>query len=106
MLSESERNECIEGGQPNCAQCRAPLCIRKQVVNLALGNVDSMFCLTCLGKDSERSAEDVLINIKGYVLSRPCFKKEWIKYPDVSACPQPVSCFAEACFADDQSDYD
>ncbi len=96
--------QCIEGGQSHCSQCQQPLCVRKQVINLALGNVDAMFCLDCLGKDSDREPLEVLTGVKSYVLSRPCFKKEWVKYPDRTHCPQPQSCFSEACFEDDDQD--
>lgn len=96
--------QCIEGGQSHCSECQQPLCLRKQVINLALGHVEAMFCLSCLGKGSEREPLDVLSGVKSYVLSRPCFKKEWVKYPDRSYCPQPESCLPEACFEDGDLD--
>ncbi len=68
------------------------------MINLALGNLDEMFCLNCLGADSAREPEDVLLGVKDYVLSRACFKKEWAKYPNVSFCPEPHSCVPASCF--------
>lgn len=68
------------------------------MINLALGNVDEMFCLNCLGTESSRSPDEVLTGIKEYVLSRACFKKEWMKYPNVSFCPEPHSCYPDSCF--------
>jgi len=99
VSDQVNNSELIEGGQSHCNTCSAPLCLRKQVINLALGNIDEMFCLICSGADSGRSAEDVLTGIKDYVLSRPCFKKEWVKYPNVTFCPEPHRCFPETCFA-------
>ncbi len=93
-----EENCLVEGGQLQCATCAARLCLRKQVVNLALGNIDEMYCLECLAKSSIRQPEDVLISMKTYILSRECFKKEWSKYKDVSSCPAPDSCFPDSCF--------
>ena len=77
------------------------------MINLALGNIDEMFCLNCLGRESARDPENVLTGIKDYVLSRACFKKEWAKYPKVSFCPEPHACYPESCFAsDDLNDAD
>jgi hypothetical protein len=104
MVEETNTIPCIEGGRSHCSKCNSALCVRKQVINLALGNVDDMFCLICLGKDSEREPEEVLEGIKTYILSRPCFKKEWVKYPDVSYCPEPESCFPGMCFQSNDSD--
>lgn len=93
-------NESLQiGGVPtNCHRCGAALCLRKQVVNLALGNTDELSCLVCLGQDSQRPAVDVLENIMGYINSRECFSKEWVKYKDKTYCPDPVNCYPDTCF--------
>ncbi len=72
-----------------CKDCSAKLCLRKQVVNLALGNVDTMSCLNCLGAQSNKSASQVLEQIVPYILSRDCFAKKWRNYKDsgtMSSC--------------------
>ncbi len=97
-----EEDCLIEGGQLQCATCAARLCLRKQVINLSLGNVDSMYCLDCLAKSSIRQPEEVLVSIKTYILSRECFKKEWVKYKDVRFCPSPDTCFPDSCFQCDE----
>jgi hypothetical protein len=85
---------------PNkCTNCHAPLCKRKQVINLALGNTDTMMCLVCLGKENGKSPEAVLLEIKDYVLSRNCFRKPWSKYTCQNDCPNPDTCFPVSCFA-------
>lgn len=101
----SETDQPIEGNSDalpsNCRACGAFLCLRKQVINLALGNTESMLCLECLGKEGEQSAEQVLAGIKHYVLLRECLRKEWLKYVDVEYCPDPQHCFPATCFAQD-----
>lgn len=59
-----------------------------------------MLCLSCLARDSARRPEDVLADTRDYILLRPCFKKEWLKYPAADHCPQPEMCFPQTCFAD------
>lgn len=92
---------CVEGGLSHCSKCSEPLCLRKQTINLALNHVEEMFCLTCLGEHYGRKPEDVLLSVKPYIQSRPCFDKEWMRYRDESACPQPKTCFLASCFAED-----
>jgi hypothetical protein len=101
MVEQSGNLPVIEGGQSHCCDCKSPLCLRKQVINLALGHVDDMYCLNCLGKNSEREPQEVLGGIKDYILSRACFKKEWVKYPNASHCPEPETCFPTICFEDE-----
>ena len=81
-----------------CADCGAPLCLRKQVVNLALGNVESMWCLVCLGREAGKSGEDVLAGIVPYIRSRDCFAREWRRYLNADYCPDPGGCFPGTCF--------
>ncbi|GEM_PF-507759 len=96
-----------EAGQPSlvaeaptaCHGCGAALCLRKQVVNLALGNSDPMYCLGCLGAESSQGAEAVLLALKGYVLARRCFAGQWLRYPDRRCCPDPRGCFPDTCFS-------
>jgi ubiquitin C-terminal hydrolase len=95
----NERGLLIAEAPTSCVQCKAPLCLRKQVINLALGNTDDMLCLECLGKDSSQKAIDVLAGIQPYLLSRDCFAKQWQRYADDSFCPDPLGCFPAACFA-------
>ena len=82
-----------------CCDCGVTLCIRQRTISLALGHDESAYCLHCLGKQSDVSGEQVLVNIKEYVMSRQCFRKEWIKYTDKTCCPQPSTCYLETCFA-------
>lgn len=81
-----------------CARCAAALCLRKQVINLALGLADEMLCLDCLGADSQTSAESVLNRMIPYIMARECFSKQWNRYGDAGACPDPEGCHRKTCF--------
>ena len=89
----------IKDAPAACHKCGKPLCLRKQVINLALGHDEVMECLICLGQSSGRSPEEVLINVSEYALSRECFAKEWKKYTGLEDCPDPLNCFPQSCFA-------
>jgi hypothetical protein len=95
---EEVEKQFVTSAPRYCSSCRAPLCLRKQVVNLALGNTDEMFCLVCLGAESSRSPQEVVANLTGYIMSRECFRKEWVRYKDVSYCPDPMNCCPNTCF--------
>jgi hypothetical protein len=84
----------------NCSGCNSPLCLRKRVVNLALDNIEEMYCLDCLGKINDRSPLDILLATRTYVLQRECFRKEWLKYENKAFCPEPMKCFIDRCFAE------
>jgi hypothetical protein len=89
----------IDGAPTACAKCEAPLCLRKQVINLALGNTEEMHCLHCLALESDTTEADVLRTSRGYVMERECFRKEWQKYRDQTACPDRKGCIPDVCFA-------
>jgi hypothetical protein len=81
-----------------CCQCGKPLCVRKQVINMALGNSEEMFCLICLGAINGKEPQEVLMSTKEYIAGRPCFAKAWNKYTNKVDCPEPNSCFVLECF--------
>lgn len=93
-------NLSIEDAPLYCAKCNKPLCLRKQVINLVLGNTDEMFCLICLGELNDQEAKEVLLAAKEYIKGRDCFKKEWLRYESKDFCPDPKGCFLLECFAD------
>lgn len=88
----------IDGAPDNCSKCGARLCLRKQVINLALGIEELMLCLECLGKENNKPPEQVLGGIKSYILGRECFAKQWRRYPGKEYCPDPQTCFPGTCF--------
>jgi hypothetical protein len=88
----------VDGAPDACADCSAPLCLRKQVLNLALGNTDEMWCLNCLARDNEQTPQDVLEGLIDYVFSRDCFRKEWLRYVSVQHCPDRAGCLPDTCF--------
>ncbi|HEY9712808.1 MAG TPA: hypothetical protein V6C72_05025 [Chroococcales cyanobacterium] len=88
----------IDGAPLSCHSCQTALCLRKQVVNLALGNTDTMYCLNCLGVENGTVPEALLTRMRDYALSRDCFKKEWIKYESVAFCPDRAGCLPDICF--------
>jgi len=67
-------------------------------MNLTVGNTDELFCLVCLGQESDRTAVEVLLTLKGYALARECFARQWRKYETVEMCPDRQGCFPEKCF--------
>jgi hypothetical protein len=87
----------VDGAPRNCDRCGAALCLRKQVINLALGFVDQMFCLGCLGKDNQTPAE-LLESLRDYIDGRECFAKQWIRYSSVEYCPDQTGCIPHQCF--------
>lgn len=89
----------IEGAPGQCKTCHSALCLRKQVINLALGNTDEMYCLECLAKESDVTPADVLCNTKQYLVGRECFRKEWVKYESDGDCPDPDNCLPGFCFS-------
>lgn len=97
-MSGNQSDLWVDGALRNCSQCNASLCLRKQVINLALDNVDEMFCLRCLAEDSDRSPREVLTSVKGYIRQRDCFAKEWKRYETSLFCPDPDNCFPKDCF--------
>lgn len=88
----------IEGASGQCHACGKALCLRKQVINLALGNTDEMKCLVCLAEENEKEPVEVLEGTKTYVLSRECFRKQWHLYACEDQCPEPLTCFPARCF--------
>jgi hypothetical protein len=83
----------------DCCRCGAPLCLRKQVVNLALGNTEQMYCLQCISEESQQSPAEVLDGLKHYIDQRDCFKKEWLRYESVEFCPDRAGCIPDVCFS-------
>jgi hypothetical protein len=90
----------LEQAPQSCSECGKPICLRKQVINLVLGNTDEMFCLICLGAKDGQEPQEVLLTAKAYIKGRDCFNKVWIKYRNDSYCPDPHGCFPAACFTD------
>ncbi len=81
--------------------CDRILCTRQEVINLALGFTEDFRCIHCLATDLEASkdAQLLLLRMKDYVNSRPCFAKEWQKYTSGKDCPSPNTCYPAPCFA-------
>lgn len=88
----------VEGAPVQCARCGGTLCLRKQVINLSLGNTDSMNCLICLAQTEGGTAEGIIAGTADYILSRDCFKKQWVRYSSPDFCPDPAGCFPGTCF--------
>ncbi len=68
-------------------------------MNLALGYVEEQFCLSCLSKLHEQDMQSMFDFVYGYIQSRDCFKKEWIKMKSSSECPLPRTCVIDKCFS-------
>ena len=90
--------ELLDGVPEACIKCGASLCLRKQVINLALGNEEDMRCLKCLAKECSAQPEKILANARGYIQARDCFRKEWKRYRSVDDCPDPKGCIPATCF--------
>ena len=96
-----ESPELIADLPTNCAQCRKPICLRQQVLNLALGAEEGLLCLNCLAQDNLSTPSALLLNLSGYVQQRECFLKEWSRYKDRSFCPAPNTCLPDICFSEE-----
>jgi hypothetical protein len=81
-----------------CANCQKSICLRQQVVNYALGNDEQLFCLTCLGEQSDNSAQEVVSNLTEYIHGRDCFRKEWVKLSEPAQCSLGEDCVWNLCF--------
>ena len=71
----------------NCDRCGAPVCERVQIMNLALDNVDELFCLVCLAEEQEMGPVELAEFAKAYVYSRECFKTPWDAFK-AKSCPR------------------
>jgi hypothetical protein len=88
----------VKDAPRHCQACGAALCLRKQVLNLALGNTDEMFCLVCLSQQSDESPDELLKSLMVYVKQRDCFNKEWRRYTGTEFCPDLKGCYPGICF--------
>jgi len=88
----------VDGAPRACGKCGDSLCLRQQVINLALGLTDEMSCLPCLAKENSQAPAEVLDGIRDYILSRDCFAKEWKRYISVEYCPNQSGCVPSTCF--------
>jgi len=88
----------VEGAPLFCHKCQAPLCLRKQVMNLALGLTEEMLCLACLGQQHGQKPTELLEGLKDYIGRRDCFANQWRRYSSIEFCPDTVGCVATACF--------
>ncbi len=88
----------VAGAPLSCFGCGAELCLRKQVINLALGNVERMWCLLCLSREAGQSPQEILSGLKTYIQGRNCFLKEWVRYETVESCPDQQGCLPLVCF--------
>lgn len=92
MANIENSNEVEFNPAGKCQACGAPLCLRKQLVNLALGSVESMSCLVCLGAQTGKSQAEVLTAIRPYILNRECFAKKWNQESQCLECENCI-CF-------------
>lgn len=88
----------VAGAPTQCGRCGAALCIRKQVINLAMGNVDVLYCLNCLAEIEQETPEKLVSGLVGYIMGRDCFRKEWVRYKTIQDCPTPDACIPRTCF--------
>jgi hypothetical protein len=82
----------------NCSHCGKAICLRQQVINLALGYTEDLKCLICLASEHDQTPESLLASTRDYVMRRDCFSKEWIKYKTRDFCPDKLGCFPDICF--------
>lgn len=92
----NEDSNLIPGCPDCCARCSSGLCARKQVVNLSLGYVDEMLCLSCIAAESDTSVSALLDRIVPYIMTRECFSKQWRQFSDPTVCAHPQGCHDRA----------
>ena len=93
----------IDGLLASCSRCSSDLCLRQQVLNLALDEEENLLCLRCLAQDNGQSREETLERLAAYVATRECFLKSWVKYENDAACPDRQGCLPGLCFKVRQS---
>jgi hypothetical protein len=98
-MSETSCLRLIEGLEAICCRCQKSLCLRQQVLNLALGTDQGLMCLACLAADNGKERGQLLSELGPYVVSRECFMKEWSKYESEDACPDREGCLPKTCFS-------
>jgi len=98
-MSEMSCLLLIEGLETTCCRCHSRLCLRQQVLNLALGADQDLLCLGCLAKENGKDRAQMLSDLGPYVVSRECFLKEWSKYKSEEACPDREGCLPKNCFS-------
>ena len=70
-----------------CDRCGAPVCERMQIMNLALDNIDDLYCLACLAEEQDMAQPALADFAREYVYSRECFKTPWDAV-DAKGCPR------------------
>jgi len=98
MANLMQACQLIEEIPSVCQSCAADLCLRQQVLNLALGEEKEVLCLNCLAADNNKSAEQLLQSLSEYIVSRECFAKQWRRYASRDFCPDPQGCLPTVCF--------
>lgn len=93
----AQRVPLVDGAPTACKSCQGVLCLRQQVINLALGQIDTMSCLRCLADENAQSEMDVVDSIVPYILSRDCFAKEWRRVSGIEDCSVAGGCHVALC---------
>ena len=70
-----------------CDRCGGPVCERQQIMNLALDNVDDLYCLGCLAEEQAMTQPELAEFARDYVCSRECFKTPWDAF-NAKPCPK------------------
>lgn len=96
--SDSPSCQLMPDMPAQCRRCQSALCLRQQVLNLALGEDSELLCLNCLAQDNDSEPQKLLKDVGAYVRGRECFAKEWDKYRDCGFCPSPATCYPDICF--------
>lgn len=98
---ENPEHPFVDGAPRACDRCAQPLCLRQQVLNLALGMTEQMKCLRCLSIENERQAPELLSDLRDYIYGRECFAKQWKRYSSLEYCPDQSGCEPKTCFANE-----
>jgi hypothetical protein len=81
-----------------CASCSQTVCLRQQLISMALGYTEKTLCLICLSNEMGRTREDILETVLPFIEKRDCFAKPWNRYENVNYCPFPKACIPDTCF--------
>ena len=98
MTSEPLNPENLESAffDYACDHCGAPVCERVQIMNLALDNVEDLYCLPCLATEQDMAPPALAEFARDYVYSRDCFKTPWQNF-NATGCPRLAtgSCYCQ-----------
>lgn len=98
-MNDPHSHAALEFFDYACDRCGALVCERVQIMNLALDNVEELFCLACLAEEQDMEQPALAEFARDYVYSRECFKTPWDAFAaQAQRCPNLAN---HTCYCQD-----